>query len=321
MTKENKYKPGHPEFLKEAERLGLTGYQYMRRLVIEGILPDPTNVLRKERGWNPPKGKVSKLDPKYRVGHPEFIKEAERLGLTGYQYMRRLVEEGTLPNPTDINMNRWKDFLKMSGFNTIKEYQDICCQKKGFENSSAYKNEWRYDKGLRIPMEDDESCPQYLGILVGERKIARFVLPIILGKIKEEMPNNCPGYEFIVDTKEGDVKVDVKTTCLLDGDRVWSYDIRYNETANCFLLIAIDNRYDLNILHFWLIYKDQMIRKRSGKGNEIIIEKFYKRHDFAITNKSEKLEEFKKYDQIDKLKDLKEWKELCEEIKREHGKK
>jgi hypothetical protein len=45
MTKENKYKPGHPEFLKEAERLGLTGYQYMMQLVKEGILPDPTDVL------------------------------------------------------------------------------------------------------------------------------------------------------------------------------------------------------------------------------------------------------------------------------------
>ena len=62
-----------------------------------------------------------------------------------------------------------------------------------------------------------------------------------------------------------------------------------------------------------------MIRKRTGKGNEIMIEKFYKRHAFAITNRSEKLEEFEKYDQIDKLKDLKEWKELCEEIKREYG--
>lgn len=115
MTKEKKYKPGHPEFIKEAERLGLTGYQYMRRLVEEGILPDPTNVPCKEQGWSPPKGKVSKLDSKYRVGHPEFLNEAEKLGLAGYQYTQKLIEEGILPDPTNINMNRWKDFLEMSG--------------------------------------------------------------------------------------------------------------------------------------------------------------------------------------------------------------
>lgn len=44
-----KYNPISKEFQDEAKRLGLTGWQYHRKLVEEGKLPNPTDLFNKER--------------------------------------------------------------------------------------------------------------------------------------------------------------------------------------------------------------------------------------------------------------------------------
>jgi hypothetical protein len=45
--------------------------------------------------------KVINMLSKYNPMSKEFQKEIKRLGLTGNQYIRKLREEGKLPNPSD----------------------------------------------------------------------------------------------------------------------------------------------------------------------------------------------------------------------------
>lgn len=138
-------------------------------------------------------------------------------------------------------------------------------------------------------MSKSKNSTYYLGIHIAERTIARFVLPIILRNIKKEMPTNNQGFDFIL---EKDIKIDVKSSCLKAGNRKWQFKIDHNNIADYFMLIAIDNRTEINVVHIWLIKKNDIVRYG----------KFYKRDSITITNIPKYLLEFKKYDQIDKLK-------------------
>lgn len=79
--------------------------------------------------------------------------------------------------------------------------------------------------------------------------------------------------------------------------------IRHNNVADYFLCVAYDKDKDGNLicLHIWLFKKDDMIRKQVG-GNNYIIDKFYRRDIFGISNIPERLEEFRHYDKIEIFK-------------------
>lgn len=119
------------------------------------------------------------------------------------------------------------------------------------------------------------------------------------------MPPNFLGYDFIA---TGDIKIEVKTRCTSQtGNRTpwWNFPIDYNQTTDYFLLIGIDNRESLKIIHIWLIHKDEIIKK--GKNNEDIL---YRRDTFTITNDQYYLSYFSKYDIIDKMRCTKGWEEI-----------
>lgn len=215
---------------------------------------------------------------KYHPCSKEFQEEAKRLGLTGNQLIQKYIDEGKLRKPTDID----------------RETNNKIYQKIGYENKAHYLREWRYEKGIQSPMEENENCAHYLGTFIAERKYGRIILPEIFGGIEQEMPFGHPKYDFIV---TNNIKVDIKSCTLreLKGWIGWEPHVRWNKVTDYFAMLAFDDRENLNLFHIWVIQKDEIIR-----GN-----KFYRRDSIKITNKTRQLLEFKRFDYINKLECLK----------------
>lgn len=117
-----------------------------------------------------------------------------------------------------------------------------CCRKY---------NRAREIKHGHLPYQKVKSCSWYLGVHVAKR-----LLEIAFNKVVK-MPLANPHYDFICGRG---LKVDVKSSCTLWNHSYnpcryphWLFTIRRNTVADYFACIAIDNRTDLNPLHFWLI--------------------------------------------------------------------
>lgn len=232
-----------------------------------------------------------------------------RLGFrSGHEYTHWLQQIGILKNPADVDNEIRRNTIKNAGCENRKEYLDKCTQNSGYENNAERQRERKYNKGMCSPMSENMACSYYLGTHVGERKIGKYVIPILFGKIKQEMPPNNPGFDFLT---EEDVKIDVKTRLLeilrpgLSGVK---FDVGYNNKTDYFLLICLssaltDLGYDkenLGVIDIWLIKKDDMVRKMKGYGT-YYDEKFWKRESITITERSESMKYFKKFSVIYKL--------------------
>jgi len=184
--------------------------------------------------------------------------------------------------------------LKMSA-QVDRECKDKICKSLGYVDSKEYRRELYYEKGVHLPAYVNESCSAYLGTVIGERRDARKILPIILGKIIKEMPYGNPGFDFLID---GDIKVDVKSRRLINNR--YDFMIRYNNISDYFLCIGYEEDESGNLIpvHMWLFKKDEMIRKQEI-GSRYIIDKFYRRDTFGISKIPAILDKFRMYDKID----------------------
>ena len=128
--------------------------------------------------------------------------------------------------------------------------------------------------------------------IIAERQYGRIILPEMFGGIEKEMPYGNPRYDFIVTS---DIKIDVKSCCLrkLKGWTGWEPHVRFNNVTDYFVILAFDDRENLNLIHIWLIGKDEIIR----------CYKYHMRDSIKITRRG--LLEFKRFDWIDKLECLK----------------
>lgn len=109
-----------------------------------------------------------------------------------------------------------------------------------------YKKVYREKSGHK-PMDQNKSCTQYLGIVVGERLCRH------LFKDVEVMPMHNPGFDFICNRGK---LIDVKTSSTRSRKNkkpYWVFEIKRNTTADYFICVAFDNRTDLNPLHMWMI--------------------------------------------------------------------
>jgi len=237
---------------------------------------------------------VNRRIMKYHPVSKEFQETAKILGLTGNQLIQKYINEGKLPNPTEINRKMNNRTLENLGISNRKEYTNSCSQRRGYKDRAESVKEWQWNKGIHSPMSENEDCASYLGVYITERKIGRKLLPIILGDIQAEMSANNHWFEFIV---VGGYKVQFKARTLRykKGWTGWSFRIDYNSVADYFVLIAFSDRENLNIAHILLIKKGDIVR---GK-------RFYDRETISITNSSKGLLEFQKYDQIEKYDKIK----------------
>ena len=109
-----------------------------------------------------------------------------------------------------------------------------------------------------ISMYENKSCASYLGIVIAERLCRH------LFKDVQVMPNNNMGFDIICNKGK---KIDVKSASVTfkHGNPKWTFRIDYNTTADYFVLIAFDNRTDLNPLYLWMI-PGKEINENSSKS-------------------------------------------------------
>lgn len=252
-----------------------------------------------------------------------------RLGFnSGHEYTHWLQQVGILKNPADIDNEIRKNTIKNAGcenrkeylnkciqnagYENIKEYLDKCSQNAGYENDAERQRERKYNKGICSPMSENMDCSYYLGTHVGERKIGKYVISVLFGKIKQEMPPNNPGFDFLT---EDDIKIDVKTKLLKvlrEQLKGWTFDVKYNDKTDYFLLIGLDNTDgNLEIIDIWLIRKDDIVRKLIGQSHQD--KKFWMRGCITITDRPESMDYFERFSIINKLK-KKKLIELLEEL-------
>jgi hypothetical protein len=112
--------------------------------------------------------------------------------------------------------------------------------------------EAKYKQGRSKPLGTNPHCPCFLGVHVAERVLAGVF------EHAERMPYNNPGYDFICGNG---YKIDVKSSALsADRPNKWVFRIKQNTEADYFILLAFDNRTDLNPQHVWLIPGNELNR-------------------------------------------------------------
>lgn len=206
-------------------------------------------------------------------------------------------KNGKMPNHTKIDREYYDKLLQKKGFKSQIEYYDYLAKRDGYKDDAEYQREKYWNRGDYSPMSENENCPAYLGVYIGE-DIAKIILIDIFGGIEKSMRYRHPSYEYIV---KGGYKIDVKTI-KLDNKNRCIFPIKYNKIADYFLLIAFRDIENLNIEHIWLI-----------KGNDIVRDrKLNQFSGLSITNNIKNMLMFKKYLWTDKSGKLKEY---CNKIK------
>ena len=143
--------------------------------------------------------------------------------------------------------------------NGRKKYRVFTCS----DCIAAYKKEYRKthvkeiidyretigrEKSGHIPMTSNKTCSLYLGVVVAEQVLSKVFKDVT------RMRSNFPGYDFVCSR---DKKIDVKSSCA-DKDGGWHFNINKNTIADYFLCLAFDNRNDLNPIHMWLIFGEEV---------------------------------------------------------------
>ena len=105
----------------------------------------------------------------------------------------------------------------------------------------------------KLPLNERKDCGAYLGVHVAEHVLSNVF------KNVERMPYGNVGFDFICSHRK---KIEVKSACKTKRDG-WVFNIRYNDIADFFLLLAFDNRKDLNPLNMWLIPSSKVSDKHS----------------------------------------------------------
>lgn len=115
-------------------------------------------------------------------------------------------------------------------------------------------------------MATNKECGSYLGIVVAEQLLIRIF------KNVQVMHQGHSGFDFICG--EG-YRIDSKSAAT--GDKgYWLFNIERNEIADYFILMAFDNRRDLNIEHIWLIPGKAINNRKSVQISKSTLPKWSK---------------------------------------------
>lgn len=98
-----------------------------------------------------------------------------------------------------------------------------------------------------LSMAENKECASYLGIHITENVVYHIFKNIT------RMPYNNPGYDFICGIG---YLIDSKSSCMYirpGKSPIWNFRINRNKIADYFVLVAFDNRDDLELKHVWMI--------------------------------------------------------------------
>ena len=145
----------------------------------------------------------------------------------------------------ELTDETWSMSFRKRNYKICRECHNEQSQKWNVENHERFlANQTRRNrKNGHISMHENKECPSYLGISVTEKLIYRYFRDAI------RMRYGNPGYDIVCNRGK---LIEVKSSCLTKAGR-WMFNIGCNNTAEYFVLVAWDNREDLNIMHVWLI--------------------------------------------------------------------
>ena len=156
------------------------------------------------------------------------------------------------------------------------EYHSYCkkCEQDRniiwYKNHSGYRARFNHKIGFCKSMTEID-CSMYVGVHIGENKLANNILSKLYNSV-EHMPINNPGFDFLCDG----LKVDVKTARLSLYNN-WHFS-GINKITNMFLFLGLDKQ--LNLIKIWLI-PESIINIKSG---------------ISITNSNRSLSKWKQYE-------------------------
>ena len=97
-------------------------------------------------------------------------------------------------------------------------------------------------------MTKNKKCPQFLGISIGGHLCKHHFKDV------EVMPRNRRGYDIVCNKgKKIDVKISCATFTENRKNQSFHFRIEKNKIADYFILIALDNGKDINILNLWIV--------------------------------------------------------------------
>lgn len=170
--------------------------------------------------------------------------------------------------------------------NEHREERKAYC-KKWSDNHPNNTMEWRYKTGRSQSMTENKQCGVYLGCYITEP-----ILMTLFDNV-QKMPNNHKGYDFISDG----IKIDAKSSCRrIRNNRSdsWVFHIDKNIIADQFILLAINNRDDIEAEHIWLIPGSELNMKSTVAIFETNLIKWNK---YSLDNKLDQIKV-----EIDKIK-------------------
>ena len=144
-----------------------------------------------------------------------------------------------------LTEENWNPSARRRGNYICKKCQNEQMRLWKKENPDKVKaSSTRYHrKNGQIPMSDNKECSAFLGVHITEGLLRNIFKDVVM------MPYGNPGYDFICNR---DKLIDSKSSCLGKNGR-WLFNINRNVIADFFVLVAFDNRDDLNVLHVWMI--------------------------------------------------------------------
>lgn len=181
------------------------------------------------------------------------------------------------------NKNEW---AKNKGYTNYQEYRNEMAKKRGFKDWNDYVNERNHETNRYLPMNKSKNCSLYLGVYIAEN-----VLSKVFKNVKR-LPINNKGYDFVCDKG---YKIDVKSSCL--SHNFWRFGVHKNRIADYFLLLAFDNRNNLNPIHLWLIGGAEPV----GINNEVPLNN---KSSLSIRDDNESLWIYEPYEVSDKLSNV-----------------
>jgi len=164
-----------------------------------------------------------------------------------------------------------KRCMKCGALKPLSEFHKLKRSWDGFNYwckacKNDYLRDYRNHTGGYRPLGTNPDCPLFLGVYVAERVLAHVF------KNVSRMPKNNPGFDFICG---GGYKIDVKSaTRGKNHPNMWVFGINKNTMADYFLLIAFDNRSDLNPEHIWLVPGNKINNRRTTSISESTLAKW-----------------------------------------------
>ncbi len=290
-------------------------------------LPDGTTKLEKAPPTSEEVEEEKKLEEIRKLRREEYNKRKRREQI---ERDKKIKQESSEKYEEVLNERRRKqreNYQKRQNINPDhrKVLDDKRAIRMGYSNFNELRRSKKHLSGEQVAMDENKECSSYLGVHIIERKVAPVILNMIFEKVTL-MPYSNPKFDALCSNakeefikkypnitleRNKDYKIQIKSSSLVQNINCstssLAFGIRRNNLADYFLLIAIGDREKLNLLHIWLI----------GKNDEVSYRKVTELINLKISNSRQGLYRVSKYELAKEFLDRAN--DVCTEIKNENN--